>query len=97
MKCISFKATDSAIKIGCLYANNYKNVKSHFEILHNIDVNHPIYDNNNYYFLKDFMLNVKVEQKLLFLSAEQGTGKYAMNVYVAFESKMKHEVHKQFY
>ena len=45
-------------------------------------------------FLKDFILNAKINNKPIFIGVEQGTGKYAMHVYVMFEPKMKVEAHK---
>ena len=38
-KYISFKHTNIETRIGCLYANNCKNIKRRFEILYNLDVN----------------------------------------------------------
>ena len=38
-KYISFKYTNAETRIGCLHANNCKNIKGRFEILYDLDVN----------------------------------------------------------
>ena len=54
-----------------------------------------INNNNKQYFLKDFILNIKINNKPLFIGMEEGTRKFTMHVYVMFEQKMRNEAHKQ--
>ena len=49
-KYISFKATDSKTKVGYLHTNNYRNIASRFELIHNTNVNKTINSNNKWYF-----------------------------------------------
>ena len=70
IKYISFKATDSKTKVGCLHTNNCRNIASRFELIHNADVNNMINSNNKWYFLKDFILNTKINNKPIFIGVE---------------------------
>ena len=75
--------------IGYLYANNCKNLKGKYKILYNNDMNYMVKGIDGIIFMKDFLLDVKVNRNNLFISAEQGMGKNEANIFVVYLPIMK--------
>ena len=95
IKYILFRATTSNDCIGCFYVNNYKNFKEKYEIPYNSDVNYLIKHQNRLIFIKDYLLDIKVNGINLFIRAEQDTGKYETDIFIVYLPTIKQEVYKQ--
>jgi len=94
MKFIAFWGTESQVRIGCLYANECRNVKVRFKILHEVNINQLISIKEGLVKLKDYLLDVKIRKQSLFIGAKQRAGKHAKDILVIYTPIMKSEVHK---
>ena len=82
-KYISFKHMSLETRMGYFHANNCQNVKGNYEILYNMDVNKMINVDDKWRFLKDYLMDVMINNiTLMILGVEQGTGKHAADVFV---------------
>ena len=76
-KYVSFKEIDVDVKLGILYSNNISNSKGKLEILEDLDVNQMIEKEGEQFWVREFLLDIKVNRKPLFVTTEQGVGKYS--------------------
>ena len=89
-KYISFKHTSLETRIGCLHANNCQNVKGNYEILYNMDMNKIINIEDKQRFLKNYLINIMINNTTpMILGVEQGTSKYAADIFIVFSPQMK--------
>ena len=66
-KYISFKHMSLDTRMGCLHANNCRNVKGNYEILYNIDVNKIINIKEKWRFLKDYLMDIITNKTTLMI------------------------------
>ena len=59
-KYISFKYTRPETRMDYLHANNCWNVKGNYEILYNIDINKIINVKDKWRFLKDYLMDIMI-------------------------------------
>ena len=62
IKFITFRDTESQVRIRCLHANECSNVKARFEILYKVNVNQLISIKEGLVKLKDYLLDAKIEK-----------------------------------
>ena len=93
---ISYQNLPSQEKLLAMYYNDMKNVKAKYETLYNMNLKDEVmYDDMNSVTLEKAIMDVKINQNNLFLSAEKGLGKFENNVVVIINLKMKVEAWKQ--
>ena len=88
---MSFKGTNPKIRLGILYTNNLFNSDAKFEVLEGVNMIDIIKKKNDKdYWLRDYLLEVKVDNVHLFIAVEQGGGKHSKDaiIIVAPHAKM---------
>ena len=71
-KHVSYKRTNSKVKLGTLHFNNMKNVEARYEELENIVMMDNLTVGNLTQNMKDYLLDLKVDDMRLFTAIEQG-------------------------
>ena len=74
-KCVSFKRTNSEVKLGTLHFNNMKNVEARYEVLENMNVMENFTVGDKTHNVKDYLLNLIADDMRLFVAVEKGSGK----------------------
>ena len=93
-KYISFKKTNTQIKLGILYSNNLRNIELEYEIFKDLDINNTVQVRGKEYNIKDYLLELEVDKVKLFIVVEQGGGKMSKYIMVVVSLKAKIIVRK---
>ena len=93
-KYISFKETDADIKLSLLLSNNITNSKIKYEVLEDLDINQYFIRDKEKFWLREFLLDIKVDRKKLFAAIEEGVGKHSKDILVMDVPLQKIAAHK---
>ena len=88
-KCVSFKRTDSKVKLGTLCFNNMKNAEARHEALEDIHVMDNFMVGNETQNVNDYLLALVAEDMTLFAAVEQGSRKMSTSLIVIVVPKAK--------
>ena len=91
---VSFKGTDSKLRLGMLHSNNMVNVEGKFKVLKKVNKNDVISIGKQKFWLRVFLLDVKVKGTRLFAAVEQGGGKYSDDIMIIVSSRAKIQARK---
>ena len=73
-KHVSFKKTESKVKLGTLHFNNMKNIAGRYEALFDINAMDRVQAGNKTCTAKDYLMELKSADSKLFVAVEQGSG-----------------------
>ena len=65
-----FREINANVRLGTLYSNNLRNIDAKFKVLIDVNVNDIVEVVEKYYWLKDYLLEVKIDSINLFIIAE---------------------------
>ena len=88
-KHVSFKKTESKVKLGTLHFNNMKNIAGRYEALFDINAMDRVQVGNKTCTVKDYLMELKSVDSKLFAAAEQGSGNMENNMLVIITPKLK--------
>ena len=71
---VLFKGSDTTVRLGILCSNNMVQSKAKFEVLEGLNVFDVISINKEKYWLREYLLGLKVDNVKLFVAVEQGRG-----------------------
>ena len=71
-KYTSFKYSDADQRLGAMHNNNITNIKGHFEMLYDINLDDTVYKGTESYKLQELILSEKYGEENLFLAIEEG-------------------------
>ena len=67
-KYVLFKEMEADVKLRILYSNNMSNSEGKFKILEDLDVNQMMEKEEKSYWIRDYLLDVTVNKKPLFVA-----------------------------
>ena len=88
-KHVSFKRTESKVKLGTLHFNNVKNVAGRYEVLFDVNVLNKVKVGDKMFTVKDCLMELKSVDSKLFVAIEQGSGNMENNVLAIATPKLK--------
>ena len=57
-KYVSYKMSNSKVRMMSMHGNEMNNVKAHYEILYNVGIDDEVVENNQYIKLDNYLINI---------------------------------------